>query len=76
MNISDVAPMLGSIFNSAFNASAAFGGFVGVLVQGMKRAAFSNEAGLGSASIAHAAAKTDEPVREGLVAMVGPFIDT
>jgi alanine or glycine:cation symporter, AGCS family len=76
MNISDIGPMLGSIFSNAFNAPAAFGGFVGVLVQGMKRAAFSNEAGLGSAAIAHAAAKTEEPVREGVVAMVGPFIDT
>ena len=53
-----------------------FGGFIGVMVQGMKRAAFSNEAGLGSAAIAHAAAKTKEPVREGAVAMLGPFIDT
>ena len=47
-----------------------------MLVQGIKRAVFSNEAGVGSAAIAHAAAKTDEPVREGLVAMLGPFIDT
>ena len=76
MNIGEIGPMFGSIFSNAFNAPAMFGGFVGVLVQGMKRAAFSNEAGLGSAAIAHAAAKTDEPVREGLVAMVGPFIDT
>jgi AGCS family alanine or glycine:cation symporter len=49
---------------------------VGVLVQGVRRAAFSNEAGLGSAAIAHSAAKTDEPVREGLVALLEPFIDT
>ena len=52
------------------------GGFIGVLIQGVKRASFSNEAGLGSAAIAHAAAKTDEPVREGVVAMIGPTIDT
>ena len=45
-------------------------------MQGIRRAVFSNEAGVGSAAIAHAAAKTDEPVREGLVAMLGPFIDT
>ena len=76
MNIAEVGPMVASIFTNAFNAPAVFGGFIGVLVQGMKRAAFSNEAGLGSAAIAHAAAKTEEPVREGLVAMVGPFIDT
>lgn len=76
MNISDVGVMLGSIFSNAFAPSALFGGFVGVLVQGMRRAAFSNEAGLGSAAIAHAAAKTEEPVREGVVAMIGPFIDT
>jgi AGCS family alanine or glycine:cation symporter len=68
--------MLADIVRQAFSPDAAFGGFLGVLVQGMKRAAFSNEAGLGSAAIAHAAAKTKEPVREGLVAMMGPFIDT
>ena len=49
---------------------------MGVLVTGIKRAVFSNEGGVGSASIAHSAAKTDEPVREGIVAMVGPFIDS
>jgi AGCS family alanine or glycine:cation symporter len=76
MNLGEVPSLLSSIFSSAFNADAVYGGFVGVLVQGMRRAAFSNEAGLGSAAIAHAAAKTDEPVREGVVAMIGPFIDT
>lgn len=75
-NFSAVPTMFLSIFTQAFSPEAAFGGFIGVLVQGMRRAAFSNEAGLGSAAIAHAAAKTDEPVREGLVAMLGPFIDT
>ena len=50
--------------------------FIGALVTGIKRAVFSNEGGVGSASIAHSAAKTDEPVREGIVAMIGPFIDT
>ncbi|MDA0321533.1 MAG: alanine/glycine:cation symporter family protein [Verrucomicrobia bacterium] len=64
------------IFKMAFGQNAFFGGMAGVMVMGIKRAAFSNEAGLGSAAIAHAAAKTDEPVREGLVAMLGPFIDT
>lgn len=65
-----------SIFSGAFNPDAAFGGFLGVLVQGFKRAAFSNEAGIGSAAIAHSAVKTDEPVTEGLVALLEPFIDT
>ncbi|MFP6656779.1 MAG: alanine:cation symporter family protein, partial [Pirellulales bacterium] len=60
----------------AFSPDAVFGGMIGVLITGARRAAFSNEAGLGSAAIAHAAAKTDEPVREGIVAMIGPFIDT
>ena len=75
-NYTKVLPLLGSIFTEAFNQNSAFGGLIGALLQGMKRAAFSNEAGLGSAAIAHAAAKTKEPVREGLVAMLGPFIDT
>lgn len=76
-NISEVPHMLASIFSEAFNPSAIYtGGFLGVLIQGVKRASFSNEAGVGSAAIAHAAAKTDEPVREGAVAMIGPFIDT
>ncbi|HIA04711.1 MAG TPA: alanine:cation symporter family protein, partial [Myxococcales bacterium] len=64
------------IFSSAFSMHAGVGGIVGVAVQGIKRAVFSNEAGIGSAAIAHSAAKTDEPVREGIVAMLGPFIDT
>ncbi|TWU07132.1 Amino-acid carrier protein AlsT [Symmachiella macrocystis] len=64
------------IFRTAFQADAAKGGILGVLVIGFKRAAFSNEAGTGSAAIAHAAAKTEEPVREGAVASLGPFIDT
>ena len=64
------------IFTTAFNTDAAKGGILGVLVIGFKRAAFSNEAGTGSAAIAHAAAKTEEPIREGAVASLGPFIDT
>ncbi len=56
--------------------AAGWGGLIGVFVQGVRRAAFSSEAGIGSAPIAHSAAKTDEPVREGMVAMLGPFIDT
>lgn len=64
------------IFTEAFNPRAVYGGFVGVLVVGITRAVFSNEAGTGSAAIAHSAAKTDIPVREGIVALLEPFIDT
>lgn len=66
----------GEIFRGAFNADAAYGGVIGVMVIGIKRAAFSNEAGVGSAAIAHSAAKTNEPVSEGIVALLEPFIDT
>lgn len=76
MNITRIPETIGLIFRLAFTGNAFYGGFVGVLVWGIRRASFSNEAGLGSAAIAHAAAKTEEPVREGLVAMIGPFIDT
>ncbi|MDP6417945.1 MAG: sodium:alanine symporter family protein [Candidatus Krumholzibacteria bacterium] len=69
------------IFYHAFHPTAAAGGFAGAAVslaiqKGVARGVFSNESGLGSAPIAHAAAKTREPVREGLVAMIGPFVDT
>ena len=64
------------IISEAFSPSAAYGGFVFVLMWGVKRAVFSNEAGLGSAPIAHSAAKTDYPVREGIVGLIAPFIDT
>jgi AGCS family alanine or glycine:cation symporter len=76
MNTDKVADAFSSIFTQAFTPSAAFGGFIGVLVTGFKRAAFSNEAGVGSAAIAHSAAKTEYPVREGIVALLEPFIDT
>jgi AGCS family alanine or glycine:cation symporter len=66
----------GVILREAFSWEAGAGGFVGVLIQGFRRAAFSNEAGVGSAPIAHAAAATEEPVREGIVALLEPFIDT
>ena len=66
----------GKIVAEAFTPQAGLGGGLGVLVTGFKRAAFSNEAGVGSASIAHSAASTNEPVREGLVALLEPFIDT
>lgn len=64
------------IIDGAFTGDGVAGGVVGVLIQGFKRAAFSNEAGLGSAPIAHATARTKEPVAEGYVALLEPFIDT
>lgn len=76
MNITEVGNVFVMIFKGAFAPDAAFGGLIGVLIQGFRRAAFSNEAGVGSASIAHAAAKTNEPVSEGIVALLEPFIDT
>ena len=75
-NLDKLSGVLSSIINQAFSPDAAYGGFIGALVTGIKRAVFSNEGGVGSASIAHSAAKTNEPVREGIVAMIGPFIDT
>jgi len=75
-NLDKLPGVLSSMLGQAFSPDAAYGGFIGALVTGIKRAVFSNEGGVGSASIAHSAAKTDEPVREGIVAMIGPFIDT
>ena len=75
-NIGKLPGVLSSILSQAFVPDAAYGGFIGAIVTGIKRGVFSNEGGVGSASIAHSAAKTDEPVREGIVAMIGPFIDT
>jgi AGCS family alanine or glycine:cation symporter len=66
----------GMIIREAFSPQASVGGFIGVLIVGFRRAAFSNEAGAGSASIAHAAVKTTYPASEGLVALLEPFIDT
>jgi AGCS family alanine or glycine:cation symporter len=64
------------IWNKAFNFRASLGGFLGVMIVGFQRAAFSNEAGVGSASIAHSAVKTRFPASEGIVASIGPFVDT
>lgn len=75
-NANVVPHALGKILGEAFTLKAGVGGFLGVLVTGFQRAAFSNEAGIGSASIAHSAAATKEPVREGIVALLEPFIDT
>lgn len=81
LNIEALPMAFGVIFHDAFTGTAAGGGFAGAAVAqairfGVARGVFSNEAGLGSAPIAHGAARTKEPVREGLVAMLGPFIDT
>lgn len=81
LNAGAIPDAFGQIFKGAFTPSGAVGGFAGssfmfMLLWGVKRGLFSNEAGQGSAPIAHAAAKTDEPVREGIVALVEPFIDT
>lgn len=77
MNIGEVIPSLTLIVTDAFTAEAAMGGALGALIIiGARRAAFSNEAGVGSAPMMHGAAKTKEPIREGLVAMLGPAIDT
>ena len=75
-NIDMLGEALGIIWTEAFTPRAGLGGFIGVFIIGVKRAAFSSEAGVGSAAIAHSAAKTDEPVREGIVALLEPFIDT
>ncbi len=81
VNISELPRALMLVFKSAFTGTAAQGGFAGALValaieKGVARGVFSNEAGLGSAPIAHAAAQTDSPVEQGLIAMLGTFIDT
>lgn len=76
ININNIGDALSSIFAGAFAPSALKGGVIGVLIVGFQRSAFSNEAGVGSASIAHAASKTNEPVSEGIVALLEPFVDT
>jgi AGCS family alanine or glycine:cation symporter len=76
MNIGNIGDAFSKIINGAFDPSAMLGGFVGVMIQGVRRAAFSNEAGVGSAAIAHSAAKTKHAVSEGFVALLEPFIDT
>ena len=73
---SAILPSFISIFREAFSLEAGWGGLITVLMWGVRRGLYSNEAGQGSAPIAHAAAKTKESVREGVVALMGPFIDT
>lgn len=75
-NASAVPELIGEVLRQAFSAEAAFGGTIGAMMMGFQRAAFSSESGLGSSAIAHSAAKTDHPVREGFVASLEPFIDT
>ncbi len=75
-NAGAIPSAIGAIFQGAFSGEAIYGGALGALIMGFRRAAFSNEAGVGSASIAHSAAKTPYPVREGIVALLEPFIDT
>lgn len=75
-NIGELGSAFGMILEGAFNPTAIGGGFVGVLIQGIKRAAFSNEAGIGSAPIAHSAVKTKHAASEGIVALLEPFLDT
>lgn len=75
-HFSEIPAAIVLIVKSAFSPEAAGGGFLGALIQGIKRGVFSNEAGVGSAPIAHAAVKTDKPASEGLVALLEPFVDT
>jgi AGCS family alanine or glycine:cation symporter len=76
LNISLLPKAFGLIFNGAFTGLGIAGGFIGVLIQGFRRGTFSNEAGVGSAAIAHSAVKTKYPASEGIVALLEPFIDT
>ena len=76
INFDQLPAAFGAIVRGAFQPEGLYGGFIGVLIMGFRRAAFSNEAGVGSAAIAHSAVRTDKPVTEGLVALYEPFIDT
>lgn len=77
IHVADIPSTFALVFTDAFTAKAALGGAVGEIIRtGIQRGAFSNEAGIGTESLAHGAAKTKEPVREGIVAMMGPVIDT
>ncbi|PCJ86199.1 MAG: sodium:alanine symporter [Hyphomicrobiales bacterium] len=76
VNYDKIGWAFGQIFDGAFTGLGVAGGFVGALIQGFKRAAFSNEAGVGSAAIAHSAVKTKEPITEGFVSLLEPLIDT
>lgn len=75
-HFSEIPAAVGQIISGAFTPTAAVGGIAGVIIQGFRRAAFSNEAGAGSAAIAHSAVRTKYPASEGIVALLEPFIDT
>jgi AGCS family alanine or glycine:cation symporter len=76
MHLPELPSAFAAIFTGAFSAEGIAGGAIGVLIQGIRRAAFSNEAGIGSAAIAHSAVRTNRPVTEGFVALYEPFVDT
>ncbi|MFD1095275.1 amino acid carrier protein [Salegentibacter chungangensis] len=76
VNFENIGGAFSAIFNGAFSASAMKGGLIGVLIIGLQRAAFSSEAGVGSAAIAHSASKTNNPIADGFTSLVEPFIDT
>jgi AGCS family alanine or glycine:cation symporter len=76
VNFDQIGWAFGQIVDGAFTGAGVAGGMVGALIQGFKRAAFSNEAGVGSAAIAHSAVRTKEPITEGFVSLLEPFIDT
>ena len=76
MNVGSLPQAIANIFTGAFTGEGVAGGALGAMIIGFQRAVFSNEAGIGSASIAHAAVRTDEPVTEGIVSLLEPFIDT
>ena len=76
LNYSNIPHAVGEIFSGAFNPQGIAGGVIGVMIIGFQRSAFSNEAGIGSAPIAHSAVKTRRPISEGFVALLEPFIDT
>jgi len=76
MNVGTIPQAIANIFSGAFTGEGVAGGAIGALIIGFQRAVFSNEAGIGSASIAHSAVKTNEPVTEGVVSLLEPFIDT
>jgi AGCS family alanine or glycine:cation symporter len=76
LNFREIPGVFGKIFESAFDLRAGFGAFAYVALTGARRAAFVNEAGVGTASMMHGASKNTEPVREGLIAMLGPAIDS
>tara|TARA_B110000014_G_scaffold128789_1_gene88780 strand:- start:119 stop:1504 length:1386 start_codon:yes stop_codon:yes gene_type:complete len=76
INIDSIPSVFSLIFNGAFNESSIYGGVAGIMVIGFQRAAFSNEAGMGTEVMAIGASRTNEPIRSGFVAMLGPFIDT